>query len=447
MDFLDQSVLPQSSQHLVLIRYLLVLSYLIFIPYVSLLFGSLSFSLFFKYRWEKKGSAEDKKFSKSVIDLITSGRGAAIALGIVPLLSSSLGYAQLLHKSGLVVPGFLFLSSILLLISLLLIYTYKYTFHLKDIFSYAGKERKKETGIEDDIENYSVKAGLLHKKSGFYGMVFLVTSLYLYFGALELASDSSRWTDWNGLVGILFSLPALISFIQFIAGSFMITAAFLLYKHYRPNSEAAPQPEIYSALIRSISLNTGLISSVIFALLFTAGILIHPVNSLSFEFFIASTSALILILFTSILYYSMLKESVVKYSSVLIYVILFIFALSVVKDQFAFSTASKYQTAVLDAEYQAHIKALEEASGTAAPINGADIYNGRCIACHNFDKKIVGPPYNQTMPKYEGKKDLLVKFILNPVKVNPDYPAMPNQGLKPKEAEAVADFLLSTYKK
>ena len=33
------------------------------------------------------------------------------------------------------------------------------------------------------------------------------------------------------------------------------------------------------------------------------------------------------------------------------------------------------------------------------------------------------------------------------MKKNPDYPAMPNQGLKPKEAEAIADYLMITYKK
>ncbi|MFA7229220.1 MAG: c-type cytochrome, partial [Melioribacteraceae bacterium] len=90
---------------------------------------------------------------------------------------------------------------------------------------------------------------------------------------------------------------------------------------------------------------------------------------------------------------------------------------------------------------------LQEKMGTAAPVSGLDIYNGKCIACHNFDRKIVGPPYNQTLPKYEGKKDLLVKYILNPVKINPEYPAMPNQGLKPNEADAVAEYLLTTYKK
>jgi cytochrome c len=156
---------------------------------------------------------------------------------------------------------------------------------------------------------------------------------------------------------------------------------------------------------------------------------------------------LLLLLIASILFYAMLKEEDVKYGSVLIYVMLFIFISVIIKEQFAFNTSSKYQTALLTNEYDIYQKKLQEESGTAAPISGADIYNGRCIACHSFERKIVGPPYNQTMPKYEGKKELLVKFIMNPVKVNPDYPAMPNQGLKPNEAEAVADFLLSTYKK
>jgi cytochrome c len=51
------------------------------------------------------------------------------------------------------------------------------------------------------------------------------------------------------------------------------------------------------------------------------------------------------------------------------------------------------------------------------------------------------------MPKYEGKKTQLVAFIRNPVKVNPAYPPMPNPGLKPNEAEAVATYLLENYKK
>ncbi len=87
-----------------------------------------------------------------------------------------------------------------------------------------------------------------------------------------------------------------------------------------------------------------------------------------------------------------------------------------------------------------------ERGGAVASIQiGQEIYNTKCVACHRFDSRVVGPPYNSVLPKYEGKLDELKKFILNPVKVNPDYIAMPNQGLKPHEAESVAMFLMKEY--
>jgi cytochrome c551/c552 len=144
----------------------------------------------------------------------------------------------------------------------------------------------------------------------------------------------------------------------------------------------------------------------------------------------------------------MIKESSYKYSPILIVLFIILFALLAIQDQFAIDTSSNKQSAILAAGYDAYeLKINEEMGIDTKPISGEDIYNGRCIACHRFDVKVVGPPYNQTLPKYEGKKDDLVAFILNPVKKNPDYPAMPNQGLKPKEAEAIADYLLNTYKK
>ena len=74
-----------------------------------------------------------------------------------------------------------------------------------------------------------------------------------------------------------------------------------------------------------------------------------------------------------------------------------------------------------------------------------ELYNNKCNACHQFDQRIVGPPYIDVLPKYAGDREGLKQFILNPVKVDPDYPAMPNQGLKPHEAESAALYLLQRY--
>jgi len=78
-------------------------------------------------------------------------------------------------------------------------------------------------------------------------------------------------------------------------------------------------------------------------------------------------------------------------------------------------------------------------------LSGQEIYDAKCSACHLFDQKKVGPPYKTVIPKYEGKKAQLLAFILNPVKVDPAYPNMPNQGLKPAEADSIATYLLTRF--
>jgi cytochrome c len=50
------------------------------------------------------------------------------------------------------------------------------------------------------------------------------------------------------------------------------------------------------------------------------------------------------------------------------------------------------------------------------------------------------------VPKYQGDVEKLKRFIGNPVKVNPGYPAMPNLGLKEEEIDAVARYLLEKVK-
>jgi cytochrome c551/c552 len=73
---------------------------------------------------------------------------------------------------------------------------------------------------------------------------------------------------------------------------------------------------------------------------------------------------------------------------------------------------------------------------------GEQIYNERCSACHSFDKKILGPPYNTVLPKYIDKQDELIAFIKNPRKINPQYPSMPNQGLTTIGIKSVVKFLM-----
>jgi cytochrome c len=107
--------------------------------------------------------------------------------------------------------------------------------------------------------------------------------------------------------------------------------------------------------------------------------------------------------------------------------------------------ATKSHSIVLSAEYD---KMLAELKGEnkVVEVSGEEIFTIRCASCHKWDQKLVGPAYKDVLPKYEGKEAQLIAFIRNPVKVDPAYPSMPNPGLKPNEADAVAKYLLATYK-
>jgi cytochrome c551/c552 len=87
------------------------------------------------------------------------------------------------------------------------------------------------------------------------------------------------------------------------------------------------------------------------------------------------------------------------------------------------------------------------AGGDAAALEkGMKVFDAVCSVCHRFDAKVVGPPLNEVVPKYQGDLEKLKKFIRDPVKVNPALPAMPKPAIKEDEVDAVARYLLSKVK-
>ncbi|MEW6651980.1 MAG: cytochrome c [Bacteroidota bacterium] len=447
MDLLDKLVLPQSAHQMVLIKYLLVLSNMLLVPYLSVLTGSLIFSLFFKHRAEKTNNPAAYRFSKELVDLVTFNKSVAIALGIIPLVSSAFGYAQLLHLSNVNVTNFLFLSALFLLAAIVMIFTFKYSYHFKDIFKAADEKGVGSSDYErEEISRYSANTNSMNKKAGTFALYLTIFAVYFYVGAVQLAIDSERWSADTNVISIVFSLSTLVNFLQFFAGSLALTTIIVLYKYFRPNSDIKGEGE-YFEYIKKFSLSNSLILTIAFPLMIAVGTVVKTKLALSVMVFAYAASAILVLLFISSLIYLMMKENHLRFSLAVLFLYVVVFSLLIIKDQYAFDTSTKKQFEILSAnyiEYETNLKA-DLGIGVVA-VSGVDIYNGRCIACHAFDKKLVGPPYNETLPKYEGKKEELVKYILNPVKINPEYPPMPNQGLKPKEAEAVADYILTTFK-
>ncbi|MCU0364524.1 MAG: c-type cytochrome [Ignavibacteriaceae bacterium] len=169
-----------------------------------------------------------------------------------------------------------------------------------------------------------------------------------------------------------------------------------------------------------------------------------PATALTGTVFTYSIISLALLFLGYHFLFLLTKEIKGTTAALLFFTLVFSIAAFIISDQKAMATSTQVHSAMLSAEFDKYLAELKGEGKTIA-INAAEIYQVKCASCHKWDQKLVGPAHLEVLPKYVGKEAQLVAFIRNPVKVDPAYPPMPNPGLKPNEADAIAKYLLETY--
>lgn len=447
MEFFDSFVLYQSSEHIALLHYILMLVYFIFLPFSGIVFSGTILSLYYKRRGEKEQNKELTRLAKIIVEITTINKSAGVVLGIVPALSILLIYSQLLHASGSYIISFLFLSFVLYSAGIILIYIYRYAMVFNDLME------NTQNKIEDEVLNEEYKkisAGTenLKDKTGVLGFVFLLVSILLMLGCITLSIYTTRWTQVQNVFVLLFSADAWLRFLFFISTAVTITAGYLLFMCLYWKDTSYYFSDIQKDLIRSISVKLLFVFSLPQPIFLFLGLYTLPDASLSSTIFIFTGFAVLLIFLALNIAYLIARQKTIKYSGYIVIVFALVFATGIIKDQLAMSNSNSVHALVLNSEYIKHIQELQASGGTEnLGVSGEMVFKKVCSTCHKFDQKLVGPPYKVTLPKYEGKMDALVAYISNPEKKNPAYPAMPNQGLQKNEAKAVAKYIMENYKK
>ncbi|WP_305042060.1 c-type cytochrome [Geoalkalibacter sp.] len=101
---------------------------------------------------------------------------------------------------------------------------------------------------------------------------------------------------------------------------------------------------------------------------------------------------------------------------------------------------------VVQAEEPA-LGAAEPAVTAEAPVadrlaRGRAVLETSCKGCHAFDRRLVGPPLAEVLPKYADQPERLAAFIADPLPVDSAYPPMPRLGLPADDIAAVSAYLL-----
>jgi cytochrome c len=458
MGFLDKLVLPQSLEHIHLLHYMTILVMFLFIPFFSVVLSGVLISLRYHKKGIREGSNFHLRFAKEIIEIVTINKSTLIVLGVVPLVALILIYSQFLHNADVSSVNLFLFALEFAFFGLLLVFFYRFSFSVKNIFNALSpltEERKKDldSSVLNDFDYYKSRMNKVSYKFGLWGAFLLYVASYFYIAAVSFATYPEYWgSSWN-LYKIFSSYFVFFKWIQFFTLSFAITGGLILFVYFfwEGGLKSEDKDEVtaneYLQFVKKSALNLTLSFLLMQPLLIGLNLILLPQVSLSSTVFGFSLFGLFLIFICYHFLYDMIKNSHVKFSGWIFILVVISSFMFIVSDQLAFGNSTKQHSAILAFEYETELAKIKKESLKSGGVSAEEIFKTKCSACHRFDTKLVGPPYKETLPKYQGKLGELVKFINNPTKINPDYPPMPAQGLKPAEAKAIATYILEEVKK
>ncbi|MCW8817309.1 MAG: hypothetical protein OQK52_05485 [Ignavibacteriaceae bacterium] len=443
MEFLNNFVLPQSAEHIELLHYMLLVVLFLFIPFIGVVFGGVLTSVIYKNKAGKENGKYYFRFAKEIVEITTINKSVGLILGIVPVITALLIYSQLLQNSKVTNLDYLALSLILIIIALVFVYSYRYSLSFNRIFNSISKNQLSDQGVVEDIDLLSNESQRISDKAGVAGIIFLFLGMWFFITAITIPSLYRDW-DISGFISGLFYWKVLSRLVLYILFSLTLTGGMVLFTFLEDEKNKRIKDEEYSVFVKQKIVRLTFYSAILIPFFLLTSLFGLPNDSLTGPVFTYAIISLGLLFLGYHFLYMLTKEIKGTVASLLFLTTIFSIAAFIISDQKAMATSTKFHSAILSAQFDKYYAELK-GEGKTVQINAAEIYQVKCGACHAWDKKIVGPPHKDVIPKYVGKEAQLVAFIRNPVKVNPDYPPMPNPGLKPNEAEAVAKYLLETY--
>lgn len=440
MDLLKHLALPQSAAQVEVLHFVMNFVMILFLPFASYLFGALLLSLIHSRKGRKQNNLNALRFANDVIEHIIPNKSILFLFGVVPYLTLVFAYAQLLQETdaisiSVLTWGFLFFAAGSAFAS-----SYKTAFKLSSVFDSVDKGGDEVSELREEVSEQK-------RTSGKYSVLFLFVGIFFLFAGSTLASEPDEWSSVSTVVELVFSGAVLIKFLQFIALSLLVAASGTLFFTFSWEGGRKHISEEYAAYVKSASLPVALISLLLQPFFIVLLIVTAPVSGLAGSVFIASAAALFFFFLTAHYVYAMMKSFYVKYSAMAFYVLIAAICTLVIAQNSLFAHSTRLQSSLLAYRYDKHHEELLTSMGISLHvITGEEIFTAKCSACHEFGAKKVGPAYKDVLPKYENDRAALVAFVSNPVKKDPAFPPMPNQGLKPAEVDSITAYIMQMYK-
>ena len=440
MDFLKQLALPQSAAQIEVLHFVMSFVQILFVPFASYLFGAIILSLFYGRKGRIHNDADSLRFAKDIVENILPNKSIVFLFGIIPYLAIVFAYAQLLQGTDAISIGVLTWGLLFFVAGVVFAASYNSAFKLSSVL-----ESVKPSS--EEVVSFQSEASEQRRTSGKYAVLFLFLGMLFFYAGTTLAANPPEWEDVSTVIQLFFSLDVLLRFLHFIVLSFAVASLGTLFFIFSWEGGEKHVSDEYAAYVKKILPPIALLAILIQPLFIVGSIVLVPASGLSGMVFMASVSAIVFLFLASHYVYAMMKEFESKYAALAFYALLFVIGSSVIADTGTFSTATQKHSSLLAFEFEKYHEELLSRMGISLKVvTGEEIFTAKCSACHEFGAKKVGPAYKDVLPKYENDRAALVAFVSNPVKKDPAFPPMPNQGLKPVEVDSIAAYIMKMYK-
>ncbi|MBN2432839.1 MAG: cytochrome c [Acidobacteria bacterium] len=407
---LNELLLPPTDQQFGMLAYLILFMLLFALPYLGLVLVSTL-------------ASTGLRMIKSPLDRYFlepwTGGGPMITFGVIPFFCLMFLFQLYFYGSSLPVFEYFLRIMFPLFGGFLLVYLY-------------GKSRA------------MILVGL--------GFVLLLAAAFFTISTIDLMLFPEIWAFVETPLPAVFSIQVIIHFLIFLALSILFTGAWLYFLYFRWPEHRRPTQTFDYDQMRKITGGMMLGGVLFLPVLMLWDFYTLPVYTLTSPAFALGAVTIVLLGVLALAIVGILRATVARFAVTVMVLATIVFGLVLVNHQLLYARANQEHLTLLADQvkkekenWTAEREAKRDANVVADEKLGEKIYNERCTACHLFEQRVVGPPYNEVLPKYVDNVAALEAFIRNPVKVNPDYPAMPNQGLNVREVKAVSAYLLSTY--
>ena len=409
MGILGQLIHIPTAEQWPLIQPLILLMLVFLLPFTGLLLVSGATSLIYRMRG-------DRAVAQEIIDIGIRHPASWMVFGLLPLITLFFLLQQYLYGSDLPIGDWVLKITGLLAVGFVLLFLYRRS---------------------------------MMPPLGALGVLLLMGGAYHLNATLTLLADPEKWPFVKLPLPFLFSIQPVVHFTVFLAGAVAFAGACILIALFAwPEREVLVPEESRRevGLVARVMLLAGLLP---IPLLLVWDFYTAPSHALRPEVFTLAGWMIGVLLLLGLFTIAMLIRGHTRYAWPAFVLSFAFLGLFIGKQQTQASVGNEEHELIMLAQLETArervVAAREElyaSSMELAPDAGMQIFNQQCSACHAFDRRVVGPPYNDVLPKYGDDLEQLAGFIYSPVKVDTDYPAMPAPGLRRAEARAVAEYLL-----